>query len=780
MWHTVRAGFGGSDLMCISHQRLTVFSVLAICLLCSSCSRDPGVRKQKYLHSGQQYFEKGKYREAAIEFVNALKIDPNDAAGHYRLAETYLRLQKPDTASQELARTLELQPENFQARLELTNLLILGREFSQAQEQIDSLLRERSNDPAVHSTFSSLLAAQGDLSGALKEVQKAIALDPSRWGWYLELAMLQLSANQADAAEASLKKVIELNPTATQAHVLLGKFYQVSGRFTDAEQQLQTAVRMDPKDPEAQAALARLYLAEGKGTEAEKLLERAKHDFPNDSAEYRMLGDFYFMTGSLDKAIAEYSSLYQEHPQDIKVKKNYIHLLIQKNRMDEAGKLNDELLKRNPQDSDALIFRSEMQISNGDTKNATTTLQALIKNDPNNPDAHYCLGVALNKGGDLEGAENEWNEAVRLRPDLFDAQRSLAEAALRRGDMNRLAEVATQIVSLQPSSPEGYGLRALAEINRNQFASAETDVRKAIELAPQNSFGYVQLGNLKFAQKQYAAAAKAYQQGLDLNSNSRDALRGLMDSYLAQKQVDQAIAAAKTQIAKAPNNSAFYDLLGTMLFRSKRDLDGAEAALRQAILLDGSNPNPRIKLTQVQVAKGRVDQAIATCLQAIKDQPRTPDFYIMLGELYESKQQWNEAKNALQHARELRPDNPIAMRDLANVLLAGGGNLDEALALAQSAQHSMPDSPDAADTLGWIYYHKGAYPLALNLFQQALKLQQSRNLPESAEIHYHLGMTYEKTERPALARQHFDRALRIDPNYGAASDIKKQLDNLKS
>jgi Tfp pilus assembly protein PilF len=41
-------------------------------------------------------------------------------------------------------------------------------------------------------------------------------------------------------------------------------------------------------------------------------------------------------------------------------------------------------------------------------------------------------------------------------------------------------------------------------------------------------------------------------------------------------------------------------------------------------------------------------------------------------------------------------------------------------------------------------------------------------------------LTYEKTAHAALARQHLERALKIDPNYGAASDIKKQLGTLKS
>jgi|ERR1019366_2254216 Tfp pilus assembly protein PilF len=98
-----------------SSQRLILSFPLIVSLLLSSCSRDPNVRKQKYFQTGQRYFEKGKYPEAAIEFVNAIKIDPAYAEAHHQLAETYLKLQQGQRAYQELARTVELQPENYEA-----------------------------------------------------------------------------------------------------------------------------------------------------------------------------------------------------------------------------------------------------------------------------------------------------------------------------------------------------------------------------------------------------------------------------------------------------------------------------------------------------------------------------------------------------------------------------------------------------------------------------------------------------------------------------------------
>jgi tetratricopeptide (TPR) repeat protein len=493
-----------------------------------------------------------------------------------------------------------------------------------------------------------------------------------------------------------------------------------------------------------------------------------------------MLGDFYFATGDLDKATAEYGAVYHDHPKDLQVEKNYIQLLILKNRLDEAAKLNDAILATNANDTEALIYRGQIQIRNGHPSDAAQTLQNALKNDPDNGVAHYHLGLALDQLGNPERALEEWRNAVRLRPDLIDAQRALATADMRKGDMDALEQTATQIIKLQPASPDGYGMRALSRINRKQFAAADEDVKKAIDLAPQSAVGYIQLGNLKLVQKQYSESAKAYQEALDRDPNSNDALSGLMNTYLAQNQTDKAIAAANAQIAKSPNSSAFYDLLGTSLFNGKKDFNGAETAFKKSAELDKNNADALLKLGQVQVAKGSADQALATYQQSVQNNPREAMFYILMGELYESKQDWTKAKDAYQKALEIKPENPLASNNLAYVMLQSGGNVDMALSLARTARRGMPDSPSAADTLGWVFYQKGAYQSAVDLFQEALKLGEKNKAPDDATVHYHLGLAYQKTGKNDLARQQLERVLKINPNYSEAADVKKQLAQLKS
>jgi tetratricopeptide (TPR) repeat protein len=420
-----------------------------------------------------------------------------------------------------------------------------------------------------------------------------------------------------------------------------------------------------------------------------------------------------------------------------------------------------------------------MQISWGDLQRAIDTLEGVVKNDPKNTPANLALGVALDRQGvHLERAESELREALRLNPDNIEAERALVDAAMRLGDMTTLQDAAAQIIRLQPGSPEGYGLRALTFINQQHFPEAEDDIQKALAIAPQWPMGYVYLGHLRLAQREYPEAAKAYQAALDRNPNLSDALRGLMTCYIIQNQMDKAIEAARTQIGKSPNNSSFYDLLGSALFFDKKDLSEVQAAFERAVALDKQNYPARVHLIQADAAKGEIDQAIALGKQSLQDNPRQTNLLILMGDLYQGKRDVKSAEDAYQGALAFDSQNPVAANQMARVMLASGDNLDLALSMAQTAGKGLPNSPEIADTIGWIYYRKGVYQVAVSYLQHALDLEQKNKLPDNPDFHYHLGWAYEKTKQPALAREQFEELLKISPNFPAAAEIKKELAHL--
>ena len=122
--------------------------------------------------------------------------------------------------------------------------------------------------------------------------------------------------------------------------------------------------------------------------------------------------------------------------------------------------------------------------------------------------------------------------------------------------------------------------------------------------------------------------------------------------------------------------------------------------------------------------------------------------------------------------------NPEAAAGLARVLLHTGGDLNRALSLAETAVKRLPESPRALDALGWAYYQRGAYALAIKSLERALQCEAHLGLPDLPEIRYHLALAYEKLQQPALARLQLERVLQLHPNDQAVTDVQHALARL--
>ena len=757
-----------------------------IAALFTGCSRDPNVRKHKYFDSGEKYFAESKYREAVIQYLNAVQIDPRFAKAHYQLSQAYLKLGDKTHAFQELSRTVELTPDDYRAQADIADLLSGVRNpdgstvqdaLQQAKPHLDLLREKQPNAPETHEAWAYYDLAQKNLGQATQEAQQAIALNPNRSESYLLLALIQLQSNLPDQAEASYKKAIQVDPKSLDAQLLLGGFYASHNRLAEADQQFKRAIEMDPKNPAPRAALVPVLTQEGKKDEIESFLRQTKKDLAGNPEGYRMLGDYYYAVGDMDKAVAEFASLHDEHPNDVRVKKNYVQLLIVKNQLEKATKLNNEILKSNPHDVDALICKGQIQIAQGDPAGAVESLQGALRNDPDNGTAHYHMGIAYSQQGDATRAESEWRAAVHANPNLTQAQKDLAMLELGRGENQAALDTAQQIVSAEPYSGDGYLLRSQAELQSQNYGAAQHDSEEALKRAPQSPNVYIELGAIQFAQKHFAEAGKFYQQALDKDPSSTNGLSGLMHVYVVQKDYEKAIAAANAQIAKSPQVSNFYDLLATALYDGRKDYAGARTALEKAISLDKNNLDAIEKLGRVEVQQHQADQALSLYLNATKNYPHEVRFFILAGQLYSDQQNWDQAKAMYQQALAISPDNPLASNNLAYVILEQGGNVDVAMNMAQAARRGMPDSPSFADTLGWAYYHKGIYQSAINQFQEALRLNERNGGPDDPVVHYHLGLAYQKANQISLARQQLEKALKLSPDN---ADARKALSELRS
>jgi Flp pilus assembly protein TadD len=482
-----------------------------------------------------------------------------------------------------------------------------------------------------------------------------------------------------------------------------------------------------------------------------------------------MLADFYIAGGRNTQALAELAALCAQHQKDLEIRKTYVQLLLSNHRVDEAATLNAEILKKSPFDSQSLIASGQIEIEQKRFDSGAKILERALKSAPEDARGHYYLGLAYEQTGNGGQAENQWREAVRLRPDLIPAWRSLASTANRRADWSGLSLIAEQMMAHFPRDPEGYTFHATARTNQGDAATAERDFKQLINLFPESAIGYVELAQLRVYQKRWNEAEPLFRKGLSQEPTAVQAIRGLMNLYLAKNQSGKALDCIHGALDRDPQNPELYVLQAEAQLRTN-DQSNAELSLTRSLKIDNHNINAWILLGQLQASLHRADDAITSHRKAIELAPKNASLQVLLGGLYEAQNNWQQAQDSYQKALALQPDHAIAANNLAYLLLEHGGDPNTALALAQTARRASPNQSSVADTLGWAYYRVGAYSAAAPLFLEAAK-QSDKNLT----YHYHLALTYQQMKDLARAREEFKKVITLDPNSSVAADARRAM-----
>ena len=749
-----------------------VMLFVAVALL-AGCHGDPNVRKQKYLESGKRYSAESKYKEAAIQFQNALKIDKNYPDAHYELAQAYVHLGQFSAAYGELARTVALQPTNYKARIDLGNLLLAGGKIDDAQAQANAVMAAQPNNPDVHAMLGAIAAKRGQKDQALNELHRALELDPNRAAFHEDLALLQAGdPTKTSSVEDELKKAVALDPKSVNAKLLLAAFYAKSSRWQEAEKTSWDAVATDPKSLSARESLTRIILKQGDQPRAEQVLRQASKDLADDPQGVRILADYYAGSGQMDKAKAEFASLSTKYPKNISVQKGYIRVLLEVKDYATAQKVVTELMKKNAKDPEVAGLNGIVLLNNGKASDAVNALMDATKNFPKDAFLQYWLGKAALSKGDSDLAEKSLRQAADLNPSRLDAEEELARIAAQRGDMNLLSDVADKAIAAAPHFPGGYVWRSLVEVSRNSPDKAEADLKTAMSVAPQSPQAYLELGKIRFTQKRFPEGVALLEQALQYDPNSVVAVRLLVSYDLYQKQPAKALALLNAQIDKSPKNSGLYDLLAQLQIQNK-NLDQAAATAQKAIQLNPNDGEAVVLFAQIQVQRGQVANAIGAWEQWSKAHPNDAGSYAILGTLEEARGDIGKAETYYKKSLQIQPEQPIAANNLAYRMLENGENADVALTLAQTARRAMPNSPKTADTLAWAYYHKGTYAFARDLLEDAVKAD-----PDSAAMQYHLGMVYSKLSDKSNAVVHLKKAVSLAPDSPTAKDAKAALQGL--
>ena len=747
--------------------------VTLVCLGCEGSS--PEAKKATHRERAASYLEKGQYQEALIEYKNDAQLDPKDADAHDRSALTYLKLgglTNLQHAFAEISRTVALDKTNQEAQLTLGELYLRDNEPVKAPEQADLVfVSAPQNTEGLVQRGRSLIQEQRYQEG-VAELKKAIELDPKNMRAYIELARAYVFSKDLDAAEAALKQALAIDPRSVETLTALGDFRVATGKPDQAEVLYKQALDIAPQNDEMYLKLANFYQRSGKWLEVEATLRKLAALRPQDEKPHIHLGDFFAWIGQRDKALASYQQAVEVSPSSLMARDKLIsHYLDTGKTSDAEARVND-ILGKNSKDLEGRFFDARIQLAKHHADEAISLLQGVVKDEPTFAGAHYFLGVAFLQKRQIAQARGAFTEAVKLNPNFSDARTALAEIYLAEGSPDLAIEQAQAAIRLNPRSVPAAIIAGDAYFRKGDFAKSRQVYEAIAQALPKEPLGPYRLGLVAHAEKNDAKALAYFEEALTRKPTAIEPLAQIATIKSAQGKVNEARERVARQLDAAPNNPLFYNLLGQLWLMAK-DLGQAEQAFKQAIDLDSSLLSAYVNLGQTYQLAGKIDQAVKEYEAVLAKDPKAIQAHMLLGIIHESRKEFDKARERYEDILKRNSQFAPAANNLAWILVDQDGNLDMALSYAQTAREQRPDDPQIADTLGWVYYKKHAYLLAVSLLKEA-----AEKLPNEPVVHFHYGMAQQKTGDSAGAKKALQTALKLNQNFPGFEEARKTMEGL--
>jgi len=205
--------------------------LLLLAAVFGGCSGNPNVRKQKFYAQAVVDFDRAKYPEAVISLRRALQVDPRFVEAHYKLAQCHERQGSWAAAFQELQRTIDLQPDDWRAQVELGQILLAAGKSADAKDRAMLVLQSAPKNIDARLLLSNADALLGNSNDALGEARDAVTMAPDRLAVYINLAVIEERAGAIEGAEAHLQKAESLDPSSMEPTMALGNLYQRQKRW---------------------------------------------------------------------------------------------------------------------------------------------------------------------------------------------------------------------------------------------------------------------------------------------------------------------------------------------------------------------------------------------------------------------------------------------------------------------------------------------------------------------------------------------------------------------
>jgi tetratricopeptide (TPR) repeat protein len=307
-----------------------------------AATQDPAYIRQ--FHSGVRNMLNEQHEAAITDFKACLAKQPNDAAVHYALFQSYLKQDRYEEAAFHTEQAAKLDPKNLHYKRELA---FMYQQLGKAQEAavvFEGLLKA---DPKNIDYYSGALKCYDQLQkpaksyALIEKMEHQLGENPStvlekfrllqQMGKSKEsVALLEAAritfpsepsilANLVDhyfriqdysAGFGLLKDLVEADPNNGVALLMYGEMLYRSGKVDEGKKYLHKGILAEGPNLDQKMNVLIMLVNENKQAapdpKLEPLVQYMTQTFPNEAKAHSIAGDYYYVAGQPNAAINNY------------------------------------------------------------------------------------------------------------------------------------------------------------------------------------------------------------------------------------------------------------------------------------------------------------------------------------------------------------------------------------------------------------------------------------------------------------------------------------------
>jgi len=785
--------------------RVVVFGIL----LWGCASGDE--RKRDYLESAQNHFDNGDMEKAAVDVRNSLQIDEEFLDARFLYAQILENGQDWQQVVANLKFIIDRDENHAEARVTLGTIFLASGAFEDAKSEADAVILSDPENAEAHALLAAVYFRQGQTEDAIDTAERALSFETGNISAIAVLTeiyktenpllaletiqqgiaaqdnqavfrMMQISVHEA---EKNYDNVIEIyqglideEPDNLYYYNRYVSVLERQGEHARAIELLDGLVETRPDEVELKLWLVRYLVTHRDLPTAEAALREFLEVSPAEPDLSLGLGEVLVAQQRTEEAREHYRAMASDGESTESAQSGRLALFrleVGEGKDDAAEAVLQELLEIEPENPDGLLVRASQALSAQDFGEAVVKSRAVLRSRPDSVPALQVLAAAHVGAGTPNLALDNYRQILEIDGNNVSALVQLSKHAAQQGELEQAEQLATAAIRLAPENTEAARVLVGVFAERGDIDSA---IGQADELSKSEAGGLLGtflLGRIHQVDKDYEQAVVKYREVLGLRPDVRDALAGLVASYLELDQLEEAKAYLVEFIDAHPEVAHAKPMLARFEI-NEQDLAGAQQLLESAATDSPSSVESHVMLGDLLVQQNKNDEARVAYQRGLDSNPSNAGLLIRVAQMAELEKDFDVAIELYEQALALN-ENLLIARNNVSVLYADHRPTEENLRRAISLMRGYANSKEAAllDTLGWVYYKLDDVDQAVRYLEAAVEAGL-----DDPTLEYHLGMAYIKAGEAQAARKSLERALSENSDHEWRVEAQTALSGIEA